>query len=219
MNIHEYPRPNSLLARYGVTVPLEIPTSNPRPKCAPPPTRSSPAAVRAWSSKSRSHAGGRGKAGTFEVRFSGRRQRSPLPWMKPIGFAGKMLGSNARHQTDRGTKTARCRLLLLAASIKIKEFYLAVLFSTCANSRPLIMASTEGGMDIQEVAEKHPEFSRSTLIPPSASCPSRLATNFRRPRPQRRLVQRRRQTHHRRLQCLVGNARCRHGRVESPRRR
>ncbi|MGH7975520.1 MAG: ADP-forming succinate--CoA ligase subunit beta, partial [Limisphaerales bacterium] len=47
--------------------------------------------------------------------------------------------------------------LLISEGAKIKkEFYLAVLLDR-ANSRPLIMASTEGGMDIEEVAEKHPE--------------------------------------------------------------
>jgi succinyl-CoA synthetase beta subunit len=46
---------------------------------------------------------------------------------------------------------------LLAEGAKIKkEFYLAVLLDR-ANSRPLIMASTEGGMDIEEVAEHHPD--------------------------------------------------------------
>src|SRR6185503_15750828 len=37
-----------------------------------------------------------------------------------------------------------------------KEFYLAVLLDR-ATSRPIVMASSEGGMDIEEVAEKHPE--------------------------------------------------------------
>jgi len=47
--------------------------------------------------------------------------------------------------------------LLLAAAAKIKkEFYLAVLLDR-ANSRPLVMASTEGGMDIEEVAAHTPE--------------------------------------------------------------
>jgi succinyl-CoA synthetase beta subunit len=47
--------------------------------------------------------------------------------------------------------------LLIASGAKIKkEFYLAVLLDR-ANSRPLVMASTEGGMDIEEVAAKTPE--------------------------------------------------------------
>jgi succinyl-CoA synthetase beta subunit len=56
-----------------------------------------------------------------------------------------------------GPAGRRVQTLLLAAGAKIKqEFYLAVLLDR-ATSRPLIMASTEGGMDIEEVAEQHPE--------------------------------------------------------------
>jgi succinyl-CoA synthetase beta subunit len=77
---------------------------------------------------------------------------------------------------SKPARTDAVQTLLLAAGAKIKkEFYLAVLLDR-ANSRPLIMASTEGGMDIEEVAEKYPEkFSRNTLIRPSASCPFRRA--------------------------------------------
>ncbi len=57
--------------------------------------------------------------------------------------------------------------LLLAAGAKIKkEFYLAVLLNR-ETSRPLIMASTEGGMDIEEVAEKHPEKIFKETIDPA----------------------------------------------------
>ncbi len=53
-----------------------------------------------------------------------------------------------------GADGRKVQTLLLAAGAKIKkEFYLAVLLNR-ETSRPLIMASTEGGMDIEEVAEK-----------------------------------------------------------------
>jgi succinyl-CoA synthetase beta subunit len=56
-----------------------------------------------------------------------------------------------------GPDGRKVNTLLLAAAAKIKkEFYLAVLLDR-ANSRPLVMASTEGGMDIEEVAAKTPE--------------------------------------------------------------
>jgi succinyl-CoA synthetase beta subunit len=55
-----------------------------------------------------------------------------------------------------GPDGRKVNALLLAAAAKIKkEFYLAVLLDR-ANSRPLVMASTEGGMDIEEVAAKTP---------------------------------------------------------------
>src|SRR5215831_10905561 len=60
-----------------------------------------------------------------------------------------------KSQIHAGGRVVSTILVAAAEDIK-KEFYLAVLLDR-ANSRPLIMASTEGGMDIEEVAEKHPE--------------------------------------------------------------
>ena len=73
-----------------------------------------------------------------------------------VAFAEKMLG-NVLVTKQTGADGRRVQTLLIASGAKIKkEFYLAVLLDR-ANARPLIMASTEGGMDIEEVAAKTPE--------------------------------------------------------------
>src|SRR5690606_1610664 len=58
------------------------------------------------------------------------------------------------------------KLLVASAPEILKELYIAVLLDR-ANSRPLIMVSTEGGMDIEEVAEKTPEKLVKEYIDPA----------------------------------------------------
>ena len=152
MNIHEY-QAKQLLARYGVAVPLEIPAktlAEVRP-AAEKITASGSARVVV---KSQIHAGGRDK-GTFKSGFQGG-VKVAASVDEAVSFAEKMFGQTlVTKQT--GHEGRQVQTLLLAEGAKIKkEFYLAVLLDR-ALSRPLIMASTEGGMDIEEVAEKHPE--------------------------------------------------------------
>jgi len=65
-----------------------------------------------------------------------------------------------------GAEGRKVQTLLISEGAKIKkEFYLAVLLDR-ENSRPLIMASTEGGMDIEEVANKTPEKILTEQISP-----------------------------------------------------
>ena len=152
MNIHEY-QAKQLLARNGVAVPFDLPAKSlaeVRPAAEKIAATGSARVV----VKSQIHAGGRGK-GTFKSGFQGG-VKVAASVDEAVGFAGKMLGETlVTKQT--GPEGRRVQTLLLAEGVKIKqEFYLAVLLDR-ANSRPLIMASTEGGMDIEEVAEKHPE--------------------------------------------------------------
>jgi succinyl-CoA synthetase beta subunit len=152
MNIHEY-QAKQLLAKYGVAVPFEIPAKSlaeVRPAAEKVAATGSAKIV----VKSQIHAGGRGK-GTFKSGFQGGvKLASSVD--EAVGLAEKMLG-NVLVTKQTGAEGRQVQTLLLAAGAKIKkEFYLAVLLDR-ANSRPLIMASTEGGMDIEEVAEKHPE--------------------------------------------------------------
>jgi succinyl-CoA synthetase beta subunit len=152
MNIHEY-QAKELLARHSVAVPLEIPA-----KSLAEARRAAEKIIASGSAKvvvkSQIHAGGRGK-GTFKNGFQGGvKVASSVD--EAVGFAEKMLGQ-ALVTKQTGPDGRRVQTLLLAAGAKIKkEFYLAVLLDR-ANSRPLVMASTEGGMDIEEVAAKTPE--------------------------------------------------------------
>jgi succinyl-CoA synthetase beta subunit len=152
MNIHEY-QAKQLLAQYGVAVPQEIACKSLGE------VRPAAETILAGGSakivvKSQIHAGGRGK-GTFRSGFQGG-VKIAASADEAVKFAEAMLGQ-VLVTKQTGPDGRRVNTLLLAAAAKIKkEFYLAVLLDR-ANARPLIMASTEGGMDIEEVAEKAPE--------------------------------------------------------------
>ena len=162
MNIHEY-QAKQLLAQYGVAVPAGEVCSTPADARA--------AAEKLFAAgnkrvvvKSQIHAGGRGK-GTFQNGFQG--------GVKLCGSAGdvyekasSMLGQVLiTKQTGPAGRPVNRLLVESAPAIK-KEFYLAVLLDR-AVSRPLMMVSTEGGMDIEEVAAKTPEKIVKETIDPA----------------------------------------------------
>jgi succinyl-CoA synthetase beta subunit len=142
MNIHEY-QAKELLRRYGVTVPRGYPAFTVEEAEDAAKKLGGPV----WVVKAQIHAGGRGKAGGVKV------VKSPDAVKAE---ALRMLGMNlVTHQTGpKGQKVAR---LYVEEGCDIKrELYLGLLVDR-ASSRVTVMASTEGGMDIEEVAEKHPE--------------------------------------------------------------
>jgi succinyl-CoA synthetase beta subunit len=163
MNIHEY-QARQLLAQSGVALP-------PGDVC------DQPEAARALAEKllangakrivvkAMVHSGGRGK-GTFKNGFKG--------GVKVLSTADEvfenakaMLGNVlVTKQTGADGRLVSKLLVALAPDIK-KEFYLAVLLDR-AVSRPVIMASTEGGMDIEEVAAKTPEKIVKEWVDPAA---------------------------------------------------
>jgi succinyl-CoA synthetase beta subunit len=161
MNIHEY-QAKQLLAKFGVAVPFEIPAKS-LAEVRPAAEKIAASGSAKVVVKSQIHAGGRGK-GTFKSGFQGGVKVAGSV-DEAVGFAEKMLGQTlVTKQT--GADGRMVQTLLLAAGAKIqKEFYLAVLLNR-ETSRPLIMASTEGGMDIEEVAAKHPgKIFKETIDP------------------------------------------------------
>ncbi|HEY1085029.1 MAG TPA: ADP-forming succinate--CoA ligase subunit beta, partial [Prosthecobacter sp.] len=104
--------------------------------------------------KAQIHAGGRGK-GTFKNGFKGGVHVINTA-AEAQDIAGKMLGQTlVTHQT--GPEGKLVSKVLIAKSVDIaKEHYFAILFDRGSSSHALI-ASTEGGMNIEEVAEKTPE--------------------------------------------------------------
>jgi len=152
MNIHEY-QAKQLLTQNGVGVPLEIAALDLAA------VRTAAEKILAGGSarivvKSQIHAGGRGK-GTFKSGFQGGVKVADSV-QEAVAFAEKMLG-NMLVTKQTGPDGRQVNRLLISEAAKIKkEFYLAVLLDR-ATGRPLVMASTEGGMDIEEVAEKTPE--------------------------------------------------------------
>jgi len=104
--------------------------------------------------KAQIHAGGRGK-GTFTNGFKGGVQICGTG-AEAGELAGKMIGQTlVTHQTGPEGKLVSKVLVVEAVDIA-RELYFAILLDR-ASSAPLVIASTEGGMDIEEVAEHSPE--------------------------------------------------------------
>ena len=104
--------------------------------------------------KAQVHAGGRGK-GTFANGFKGGVHLVKSP-TEARDVAGKMLGQTlVTHQTGPAGRVVNKVLVAEAADIE-REMYFAVLLDR-ATAAPLIVASTEGGVEIETVAKKTPE--------------------------------------------------------------
>ena len=152
MNLHEY-HAKQLLAQYGVAIPAgEV--------CDTPAAAKRIAenlfatGARIVAVKSQIHAGGRGK-GTFKSGFKGGVKICKTA-DEVFAMAEAMLGQVlVTKQTGPEGRLVSKLLITLAPNIQ-KELYLAVLLDR-ATSRPVMMASTEGGVDIEEVAAKTPE--------------------------------------------------------------
>jgi len=104
--------------------------------------------------KSQIHAGGRGK-GKFTDGFAGG-VKIASDAAQAKDYAGKMLGNTlVTHQTGPAGRKVQTIFFTAATGIA-KEYYLAILLDR-ATSQPVIIASTEGGMDIEHVADHTPE--------------------------------------------------------------
>ena len=114
--------------------------------------------------KAQIHAGGRGK-GTFKDGYKGG-VHVVSSADEALEKAKAMLGNVlVTKQTGEEGKEVRTVYFNEATDIE-KEYYLAVLMDR-ATSRPVIIASTEGGMDIEEVAESSPEKILKVLVDPT----------------------------------------------------
>ena len=160
MNIHEY-QAKELFDRF------EVPS--PRGKMAGTAEEAEAIAKEIGSDllvvKAQVHAGGRGK-GTFKNGFEGGVHLTKDP--VAIGeIAGKMIGETlVTKQT--GDEGRLVRKVMVADAVEIEhEYYLSLLMDR-DTSRPVIVASTEGGMDIEEVAENRPEKIIKQLVHPLA---------------------------------------------------
>ena len=152
MNIQEY-QAKQLLAQYGVAVPAGDVCDTPEGarRIA---ERLLASGERLLAVKSQIQAGGRGK-GVFKSGFQGGVKICKTA-SDVFDMAKAMLG-NVLVTKQTGPEGRLVRKLLVTGAPNIrKEFYLAVLLDRAA-SRPLLMASTAGGVDIEEVAAKTPE--------------------------------------------------------------
>ena len=142
MNVHEF-QAKSLFAQFGVPVPKgkEVKTPLQAEKWAK--ELNSPVFV----VKAQIHAGGRGKAGGVKIT----KNQADVP-----GLAKELIGKTlVTHQT--GPKGRKVRRLLIEEGAGIaKELYLSLLVDR-DTGWPVVIASTEGGMEIEEVAAHTPE--------------------------------------------------------------
>src|ERR1039458_3688910 len=152
MNIHEY-QARQLLGQYGVALP-------PGEVCDTPEAAKGIAAkllaegANLIAVKSQIHAGGRGK-GTFKSGYQGGVKLCKTA--EAVYDKAKAMLGNVLVTKQTGAEGRLVSKLLVAAAPNIqKELYLAVLLDR-SSSRPVMMASTEGGMDIEEVAARTPE--------------------------------------------------------------
>ena len=145
MNIHEY-QAKSLLKKFGVAVPEGHPAFS-VPDAVEAAKTLEAAGNKVFVVKAQIHAGGRGKAGGVKVVKSTDEVKDK---------AAQMLGMTLiTNQTGPEGKVVK-RLYIEAGSNIKKEYYLSVVVDR--KSRAVVfMASTEGGVDIEEVAESHPE--------------------------------------------------------------
>ena len=142
MNIHEF-QAKQVLGRFGVPVPKGQPASTPEEAAAAFKALGQPKAV----IKAQIHAGGRGKAGGVKLIGSAEEARD---------FAARLLGKPlVTHQTGPEGRVVR-RVYVEEASQVARELYLGMVVDRKAAAVSVI-ASTEGGTEIEEVSARTPE--------------------------------------------------------------
>ena len=152
MNIHEY-QAKSILKQFGVTVPEGVVIENAEKAIKAAKQIQEKTGTDTWAVKAQIHAGGRGKGGGVKIAKS-------LDDVQK--YASDIIGMNlVTHQT--GAEGKKVNKVLIEQGIyypgesEIKEFYMSVLLNR-GTGRNIIMYSTEGGMDIETVAEKTPHL-------------------------------------------------------------
>ncbi|NNL87090.1 MAG: ADP-forming succinate--CoA ligase subunit beta [Myxococcales bacterium] len=152
MNVHEY-QAKALLRDYGVSVPEGKLATTPAEAEAAAKALQTPVVV----VKAQVHAGGRGKGGGIKL------AKSPAEAKQQ---ADEILGMTlVTHQTGPEGKLVR-KVYVEAGSDIARELYLAITLDR-ATENFAIVASTEGGMDIEEVAEKTPDKISTTFVDPN----------------------------------------------------
>ena len=152
MNIHEY-QTKDLLKRYGVPVPpgQVVHTDEQAVSVA------EEIGGARWVVKAQIHSGGRGKAGGVRVGNS----------VSEVGvIADEMIGSRLVTQQTGAEGRLVHRVLVEQASTIVREFYLGLVIDR-ATRRITLIASSEGGVEIEEVAQRTPERIIKEVIDPA----------------------------------------------------
>jgi succinyl-CoA synthetase beta subunit len=167
MNIHEY-QGKSVLKKYGVRIQEGLVADTPDKAVEVARELSQQTGTKWYVVKSQIHAGGRGKGRIVGTDQRGVALAKSVEDVRTISknILGKVL---VTHQT--GAEGKRVNKVLIAEDVyypgptEPKEYYLSILLDRARNCN-VIMASTEGGMDIEEVAEHTPEKIMKEWIDP-----------------------------------------------------
>jgi succinyl-CoA synthetase beta subunit len=163
MKIHEY-QGKEILRNYGVETPRGFPCFSVDEAVE----AAQKLGGRAWVVKAQIHAGGRGKGGGVKLARSLAEVKS---------HAGAILGMQLKtHQTGPSGQKVRRLLIEEGADIR-KELYLGMVVDR-GSQRVVLMASSEGGMDIEEVAAKSPEKIHRVTIDPATGLIDRDAEDI-----------------------------------------
>ena len=151
MKIHEY-QGKEILRQFGVPVPRGYPAFSVREATEAAQKLGGPV----WVVKAQIHAGGRGKGGGVKLART-------MDEVKAL--AGQILGMQLKtHQT--GAAGQKVRRLLIEEGADIRHEYYVAAVTDRATQKVAMMASSEGGMDIEEVAHKTPEKIIKVFIDP-----------------------------------------------------
>jgi succinyl-CoA synthetase beta subunit len=163
MKIHEY-QGKEVLRQFGVPVPRGYPAFSVR--------EANEAAQKlggsVWVVKAQIHAGGRGKGGGVKLARS---------MAEVETLSGEILGMQLKtHQT--GPTGQRVRRLLIEEGADIKKEYYVAALTDRATQKVAMMASSEGGMDIEEVAHSTPEKIIKVFVDPATGLTDAQATQL-----------------------------------------
>ena len=163
MKIHEY-QGKEILKKFGISTPRGIPCFSVEEAVKAGETLGG----RVWVVKAQIHAGGRGKGGGVKVAKNPDELRI---------FAKAILGMQLKtHQTGPEGQKVRRLLIEEGADIK-KEYYLAALTDR-VTQKVAMMASSEGGMDIEKVAHDTPEKIIKVFVDPAQGLTDAQATEL-----------------------------------------
>lgn len=158
MNIHEY-QAKDILKKFGVAVQRGIVADTPDKALAAAKELGAETGSKWFVIKSQIHAGGRGK-GT--IKETGSRGVVLAKSFDEVVEKSKAILGGTLVTIQTGASGKKVNKVLIAedvyypGEVEPKEYYMSILLDR-ATSKPVIMASTEGGMNIEEVAETHPE--------------------------------------------------------------
>ena len=163
MKIHEY-QGKEILKKFGVTTPRGIPCFSVDEAVKAAETLGG----KVWVVKAQIHAGGRGKGGGVKVAKSLDEVRA---------FATAILGMQLKtHQT--GPEGQKVRRLLIEEGADIKHEYYCAALTDRVTQKVAMMASSEGGMDIETVAKNTPEKIIKVFVDPLVGLTDAQATEL-----------------------------------------